>query len=130
MTKELTYLVWITTLTALMWIPYILDRLFVWGLMDTVGYPDNPKLQTSWARRMKAAHANAVENLVIFAALVLAAQAAGISNSATVVACALYFWARVVHFLAYTLRISWVRTLAFAAGFVAQMMLAWQLLAT
>ena len=130
MKAELMYLVWITTLTALMWIPYILDRLLVWGLMDTVGYPDNPKPQSPWARRMKAAHVNAVENLVIFAALVLAAQAAGITNSATVAACVLYFWARVVHFLAYTFRISWVRTLAFVAGFVAQMMLAWQILAT
>jgi len=130
MKAELTYLVWITTLTALMWIPYILDRIFVWGLMDTVGYPDNPKPQSLWAKRMKSAHANAVENLVVFAALVLAAQAAGISNGVTVAACALYFWARIVHFLAYALRISWIRTLAFVAGFVAQMMIAWQILAT
>jgi len=129
MKAELTYLVWITTLTALMWIPYILDRIFVWGLMDTVGYPDNPKPQSPWAKRMKSAHANAVENLVVFAALVLAAQAAGISNGVTVAACALYFWARIVHFLAYALRISWIRTLAFVAGFVAQMMIAWQILA-
>jgi uncharacterized MAPEG superfamily protein len=130
MKAEVMYLVWVTTLTALMWIPYILDRLSVWGLMDTVGYPENPKPQSPWARRMKAAHANAIENLVIFAALVLAAQAAGISNSATVMACVVYFWARVVHFLAYTFRLSWVRTLAFTVGFFAQMTLAWQILAT
>jgi uncharacterized MAPEG superfamily protein len=129
MKAELLYLVWVTTLTALMWIPYILDRLKVWGLMDTVGYPENPKPQSPWARRMKAAHANAVENLVIFAALVLAAQAAGVSNNATILACSVYFWARVVHFLAYTFRMPWVRTLAFAVGFVAQMTLAWQILA-
>jgi uncharacterized MAPEG superfamily protein len=129
MKAELMYLVWITTLTALMWIPYILDRLLVWGLMDTVGYPDNPKPQSPWARRMKAAHGNAVENLVVFAALVLAAQAAGISNNATVMACAVYFWARVVHFLAYTFRVPWVRTLAFTVGFLAQIALAWQILA-
>jgi len=130
MKLELMYLVWVTTLTALMWVPYILDRLAVWGLMDTVGYPDNPKPQSPWARRMKAAHANAVENLVIFAALVLAAQAAGVSNNATVMACVVYFWARVVHFLAYTFRLPWVRTAAFTAGFLAQMTLAWQILAT
>jgi uncharacterized MAPEG superfamily protein len=129
MKAELMYLVWVTTLTALMWIPYILDRLSVWGLLDTVGYPENPKPQSPWARRMKAAHANAVENLVVFAALVLAAQAAGVSNSATVMACVVYFWARVVHFLAYALRLPWVRTLAFTVGFLAQMTLAWQLLA-
>jgi uncharacterized MAPEG superfamily protein len=129
MKAELMYLVWVTTVTALMWVPYILDRLMVWGLMDTVGYPDNPKPQSPWARRMKAAHANAIENLVIFAALVLAAQAAGISNSATVMACIVYFWARVAHFLAYIFRLPWVRTIAFTVGFFAQMTLAWQILA-
>jgi uncharacterized MAPEG superfamily protein len=40
----------------------------------------------------------------------------------------IYFWARVVHFFAYTLALPWVRTLGFAAGFVAQAILAWQLL--
>ena len=130
MKTELMYLVWVTTLTALIWIPCILDRLAVWGLMDTVGYPENPKPQSPWANRMMAAHANAVENLVVFAALVLAAHAVGISNAATAMACSIYFWARLVHFAAYTFRISWVRTLAFVVGFVAQMMLAWQILAT
>ncbi len=59
MKSELMYLVWVTILTALLWIPYVLDRIAVWGLADTVGYPENPKLQSPWARRLKAAHANA-----------------------------------------------------------------------
>jgi uncharacterized MAPEG superfamily protein len=122
------YLVAVTALTGLMWIPYILDRIAVWGLADTVGYPESPRMQSPWARRMKAAHANAVENLVVFAALVLAAHAAGVSNSVTATACVVYFWARVVHFFAYTAALPWVRTLAFAAGFFAQAAIAWQLL--
>lgn len=129
MKAELMYLVWVTTLTALIWVPYILDRMVTWGLADTVGYPANPKPQSPWAVRMKAAHANAVENLVVFAALVLAAQALGVSNGATAAACMVYFWARVVHLLAYTFAVPWVRTLGFAVGFFAQMTLAWQILA-
>ena len=129
MKPELTYLVWVTVLTALIWIPYVLDRIAVWGIADTVGYPENPKPQSPWARRMKAAHANAVENLVIFAALVLAAQAAGVSNGTMVLACTLYFWARVVHLLAHTFALPWIRTLAFTVGFFCQLALAWQLLA-
>ena len=128
MKPELMYLVWVTVLTALMWIPYVLDRIAVWGIADTVGYPENPKPQSPWARRMKAAHANAIENLVVFAALVLVANAVGISNSATVFAASLYFWARLVHLLAHTLALPWVRTLAFVVGFVAQAIFAWQLL--
>src|SRR6266704_6559971 len=43
MNAELTYLVWVTTLIAVMWVPYMLDRIAVWGLNDTVGYADNPR---------------------------------------------------------------------------------------
>jgi len=129
MKPEMMYLVWVTIFTALIWIPYVLDRIAVWGLADTVGYPEAPKLQSPWARRMKAAHANAVENLVVFAILVLAANAAGISNGATVFAASLYFWARIVHLVAYTLALPWVRTLAFAGGFAAEAIFAWQLVA-
>src|SRR5512143_1106192 len=120
MKTELVYLLWVTILTALIWIPYVLDRMAVWGLTDTVGYPENPKPQSPWARRMKSAHANAIENLAVFATLVLIANAVGVSNGATAFAAALYFWSRVVHLVAYTFALPWVRTLGFAGGFVAQ----------
>ncbi|MFL6623426.1 MAG: MAPEG family protein [Sulfurifustaceae bacterium] len=128
MNPELKYLVWATLLTALLWVPYILDRFATWGIMDTVGYPEKPKAQSPWAVRLKAAHSNAIENLVVFAALVLAAKAVGISNSATIFAAGLYFWGRVVHVIAYALALPWVRTLGFVAGFVAQIIFVVQLL--
>jgi uncharacterized MAPEG superfamily protein len=77
---------------------------------------------------MMKAHLNAVENLVIFATLVLAAQALNVTNSVTATACVVYFWARVVHLAAYPFGVPWVRTLAFAVGFCAQAAIAWQLL--
>ena len=128
MKTELMYLVWATTLTAVIWIPYIVDRIMVCGMLDAVGYPANPKPQSPWAQRMKAAHYNAVENLVIFAALVLVAQDAGVSNNATVTACMIYFWARVAHLITYAFALPLARTLSFAVGFACQMTLAWQLL--
>ena len=128
MTTELTYLTWVTLLTALLWIPYILNTIMVRGLIDAVGYPENPKPLAAWAARMKSAHYNAVENLVVFAVLVLIVQAAGLNNDATATACMVYFWARIVHALAYTFGIPWVRTLAFAVGFVCQLVLVVQIL--
>jgi len=128
MKTELLYLVYVTVFTGLLWVPYILDRIATRGLLGAVGYPENPKPQSPWAQRLMKAHLNAAENLVVFAALVLAAVAAGVSNSAVASACIVYFWARVVHALAYTLAIPWVRTLAFAVGFYAQTVVAWQLL--
>jgi uncharacterized MAPEG superfamily protein len=78
---------------------------------------------------MKGAHNNAVENLVVFAALVLVAHVTGVNNETTALACAIYFWARVAHFAIYTFRIPWLRTLAFVVGFGCQVALARQILA-
>ena len=129
MKTELFYLALVTAFTGLLWVPYILDRVAVRGLASAVGYPENPPPQSPWAQRLMRAHANAVENLVVFAALVLAAHAAGVSNAAVATAAVVYFWARVVHALAYTFAVPWVRTLAFAVGFFAQATVAWQILA-
>jgi len=129
MKTELQYLVYVTALTGLLWVPYILDRIAKWGLMEAVGYPENPPPHSPWARRLMKAHNNAVENLVVFAALVLAAHALGVSGGAVATAAIVYFWARVVHVAAYTFAVPWVRTLAFAVGFFAQAAIAWQILA-
>ena len=129
MKTEITLLVQVTALTGALWMPYVLNRAVVHGIGDTVGYPQAPKKALApWAERLRAAHANAVENLVVFAALVFTAQGAGISTPVTVLACNLYLWSRLVHVVAYTLAIPWVRTLAFVGGFAAQMMFVWQLL--
>ena len=87
MKTELLYLTCVAAFTGLLWVPYILDRLAVRGLMDAVGYPETPKPQSPWAQRLMKAHSNAVENLVVFAALVLTANALGVSSSAIVSAC-------------------------------------------
>ena len=119
MTVELTMLTWVAALHAIMWVPYILNAVMVRGLVAAVGYPDDPKPLAPWAERMKKAHYNAVENIVLFATLVLIANAVGISNETTVLVCQVYFWARVVHLVSFTLGIPWVRTLSFFAGWIA-----------
>ena len=129
MNTELFYLALVTALTGVLWIPYILDRLMVRGLMDAVGYPENPKPQSPWAQRLNKAHSNAVENLAVFATLVLLAHAIGLSTPAIAASAQVYFWARLVHAAAYTFAIPWVRTLAFTAGFLAQACIAWHILA-
>lgn len=129
MSAELTYLVWVTVLTMVLWIPYVLDRFVVRGIGDTVGYPAEPRPQSPWAQRLMKAHSNAVENLVVFAALVLAAEVAGATGAATAAAAAIYFWARLAHAVVYAAGLPWLRTLAFVVGFGAQATIAWQLLA-
>jgi len=128
MTSELMSLTWVVALTAVMWIPYILNTIMVQGLVDAVGYPDNPKPLAPWAARMKKAHYNAVENLVVFAALVLMLNAAGVSNATTVLACNIFFWARLVHLLVYTFGIPWLRTLSCAVSWLCVVALIVQLI--
>lgn len=128
MKTELIYLVYVTLLTGLLWVPYILNRLVVRGISETAGYSDHPKPQSPWAQRLIKAHANAVENLVIFATLVLTANALGVSNETIALASVVYFWARVVHAVSYTFSIPWVRTLGFLTGVGAQLTIAIQLL--
>lgn len=128
MTPELKYLAWTSVLTALIWIPYILNLLLNNKMSDAVGYPDSPLVMAPWAERMKLAHYNAVENLVVFAALILIANALDISNNATTSAAAAFFWARLVHVVAYSAAIPWVRTLSFAVAWGALICIAWQIL--
>lgn len=127
MTEELMSLTWVITLSAVMWVPYIVNSIMVRGLRDTVGYPEDPQPLAPWAERMKKAHYNAVENLVMFAALVLLLNAVGISNATTVLACNIYFWARLAHYLVYSAGIPWLRTLSFAVSWLCILALLWQL---
>lgn len=129
MKTELLYLAYVTVFTALLWVPYIVDRIAVRGVADAVGYPERPKPQSAWAQRLMKAHRNAVENLVVFGALVLLADAAGLEGGAVATAAIVYFWARVVHAAAFAFGIPWVRTLSFGVAFFAQLAVAWQLLA-
>jgi len=84
----------------------------------------NDKPHAEWATRTMFAHDNAVENLVIFAPLVLILNAIDYSSYWTVLACAVYFWTRLAHLIVYALGLPVFRTLAFTVGFLAQAVLA------
>lgn len=125
MTPELYYLTASALLTVI-WVPYALNYIIVGGLLNAVGPHADVEGMTGWATRMKNAHTNAIENLVVFAALILVVQAAGANNDTTAMAAMVFFYARVVHLLTHTFGVPWVHTLAFAAGFGCQVVLALQ----
>jgi uncharacterized MAPEG superfamily protein len=62
--------------------------------------------------------------LVLFAPLVLILDSRNISTTITAVACAVYFWARLVHAVSYAVGIGPIRTLSFTAGWLACAVLA------
>jgi uncharacterized MAPEG superfamily protein len=108
-------------MTALFWVPYVLNRMAATGLGATLAgsAPDSGKL-AEWAQRAIRAHSNAIENLAIFAPIVLTAHVLGISNSATKTAVVVYFFARLAHYVVYAAGVPAARTLTFTAGWLAQ----------
>ena len=128
MTPELYYLTLTALLTAIMWLPYIANLLLSNPVKDAVGYPAHPLNLAPWAERLKAAHYNSVENLVVFAALILVAHLTDTGGSATEAAAATFFWARVVHTISYTSAIPWIRTLSFLVAWIAMIVIGWAIL--
>lgn len=121
MTTELYWLTLTALMTALFWVPYVLNRVAVSGLGGALaGTSPTSEGHSDWANRAIKAHSNAIENLVVFATVVLTAHALNISTSATKAAVVVYFFARLVHFVVYAAAIPAARTLAFTAGWLAQ----------
>jgi uncharacterized MAPEG superfamily protein len=118
MTTELYLLLWSAALTL------VLAFVAVLGAMGQVGLPklagnreDMPEI-TGWAGRAIRAHRNMLENLILFAILVLTAKAVGVSNATTVLGAQLFFWGRVAHAVIYLIGIPWLRTLAWAVSVI------------
>ena len=129
LTSELYFLVLVASATILMWIPYTLARIMTRGLMPALSNPD-PSLppDPAWVERARRAHGNAIENLAVFAPLVLIAALTGVSTPATVFAAKLYLIARLVHYCVYAAGVPVLRTLAFVVGVAATLMFAVTLL--
>ena len=112
--------------TACLWAPYVLDRFVRLGIPRTLGNPkpSDPDELSPWARRAQRAHANAVENLVVFAPLAVMAVHSGVGGTALASgASAAYFYARLAHYLLHAGGVPVLRTVAFLAGFGAQLAL-------
>jgi uncharacterized MAPEG superfamily protein len=125
LTPELFWLTLTVILTGILWIPYILNRITVRGVTGTMANPTpGSKPHAAWATRLMFAHDNAVENLIVFAPLVLILNEIDYSTKWTIYASAVYFWSRLAHLIVYTLGLPVFRTLAFTVGFLAQAVLA------
>lgn len=117
MSKEIFWLSLTLGMTALLAFPYVLNRIAVRGLIGAMKNPaPDDKPVPAWAERAQRAHANAVENLVLFAPAALAVHIVNRGDSLTVAACVLYFFSRLLHYVVYTAGIPVARTLTFFGG--------------
>jgi len=126
---ELGWLSLTAMMTGLLWVPYIINRLMEQGVPQALWDPAGATAtRRAWAERMMKAHANAVENLVVFAPLAIAVHLSGSGTAATANAAMVYFFARLGHFLVFTFGVPVLRVVLFALGFVCQAVLALNLL--
>lgn len=129
LTAELYWLTLTVILTGLMWLPYIINRMIEQGMAFAIWDPQGEtKTAIAWAERMARAHKNAVENLVIFAPLVLTVQISQLNNEATSLACMIYFFARFMHYIVFSFGIPILRVITFMISVAAQLTLAFTLL--
>ncbi|CAN5906015.1 MAPEG family protein [soil metagenome] len=87
------------------------------------GLPEIP----GWAGRARRAHLNMIENLVLFAALVLIAAVAGKANALTAMGAMIFFWGRLAHAVIYLIGLPWLRTVAWFVSVIGMAMIAWVL---
>ena len=132
MNSALYYLALSGIFCVLLWIPYILNRIFVWGIpafasnYPSKKFPVEAPTIPVWAERAQRAHLNMVETLPAFAAVVLAAYLTDASNSIVASWAAIFFWARVFHAVIYILGVSYLRTPAYLISWAAVLIIGTQ----
>jgi uncharacterized MAPEG superfamily protein len=127
LTPDLKYLLFAVILTFVQMLIAAMGSNQQFGLPTLAGNREGLPDLTGWAGRARRAHLNMLENLVLFAALVLIAQVAGKANATTAMGASIFFWARLVYAGVYLAGISWVRTAVWAVSVIGMVMIAWQL---
>ena len=124
---ELLMLASAALLTLLLSLLQIIVHIRALGGASVRSNRENYPEASGLAARVRRAHANAVESLVPFAAIILATQSFGITNRSTVGGAVLFLVARVVHAVSYSAGITIVRSAAFYAGVIGIIIVAAQL---
>ena len=127
MKAELTLLTCAVVLTFAQMLVAVLGAMLQVGLPALAANRDGLPEIKGWAGRAARAHRNMLENLVLFAALVLVAVAAGKTNDMTLTGAQLFFWARLVYALVYIAGVPWLRTGVWAVSLVGLAMIFLQL---
>ena len=117
MTQLETYTALAALWLGISWLPYILDRIMVRGLMGALANYDPAAIpQSAWAQRAKRAHKVGVEAFVAFAPLAVMAMIRLPEDSYPGVLALTWFYAMIAHYIIYCLGVPVARTLAFTVA--------------
>ena len=128
MKPELMLLVWAVLLTFVQMLIAVSGATLQVGLPALAANREGLAPCTGWAGRAARAHRNMLESLVLFAALVLIAVAAGKTNATTLLGAQLFFWARLAYAVVYVAGIPWLRTALWLASVIGLALIFSQLL--
>ena len=128
MKPELMWLAWAVALTVAQMLIAVSGATLQVGLPALAGNREGLPPCTGWAGRAQRAHHNMLENLVLFAALVLIAVVTNKTNPTTLLGAQLFFWARLVYALVYLAGIPWLRTAVWTVSVIGMILIFVQLL--
>ena len=128
MKPELMLLVWAVLLTVVQAVVAVQGAMMQVGLASLMGNREGMPDIRGWGGRAARAHRNMLENLVLFAALVLAAAIAGKTNDMTLLGAQIFLYARIAYALVYLAGLPWVRTAAWGVSVVGLAMIFLQLI--
>jgi uncharacterized MAPEG superfamily protein len=120
---ELSLLVWSIILCLVQMVVAAITLQTQVGLPTLAGNREDMPVATGLAGRAARAHRNMLENLPLFAALVLIVQITGHSTPMTVLGAQLFFWARLAYAVIYLVGIPWLRTASWAVSIVGVVLL-------
>jgi len=118
MKPELTLLAWSVVLAIVHMLATVQALVMQRGLMTAFGNRENLPELNGWGGRAARANINMAQNLVLFAAVVLAAVAAGTTNSMTLLGAQIFFWARVAYAVCYLGGFMYLRTAAWLVSII------------
>ena len=110
MKPELMLLAWAVVLTFVQMLVAVTGATLQVGLPVLAGNRESLPPITGWAGRAQRAHRNMIENLVLFAALVLVCIVADKTNATTLLGAQIFLWARVGYAIVYIAGVPWLRT--------------------
>ena len=128
MKPELMLLLWAVALAVVQMLIAVSAATLQVGLPMLAGNRENMPVLTGWTGRANRAHHNMIENLVLFAALVLICAVTGKTNQTTLLGAQIFFWARVAYAAIYLAGIPWLRTGAWLVSIVGLLLIFLQLL--
>ncbi len=127
MSVDLTLLVWSCVLAFVQAAIAATGATVQLGLPAVAGNREKLPEIAGWAGRAMRAHRNMLESLVLFAGLVLVAHVAGKANAMTALGAQVFFWARIVYAVVYTVGLPWVRTGVWAVSIIGLLLIFLQL---